>query len=415
MKTNSFFIVSFLFFVVFSCTSQSNHVIESKDDSQYMIFQENGKTKTETLFLQSSFFKGIKTILLETNASSLIGLISKIRVNDQYIFILDAVHAKSLFVFNKEGQFIRKIGNVGQGPGEYNRPYDFTIDKDNKIIYILDGALQRINKYDIVTGTFIHAINLSEEVKSNRIEFLDGKLYADAYFRKHSNNNYLLRAINESSGKEENHYLNVMKFNKGVSNNTAFTMPLETFFLRENGNLIFVQQFMDHIIEINNERIFSLIDLKGKESLTSSEIKGAVEKNANIYAGANLLPELRQLKKYVDVNSFIEHKNWILLEYNKGIRPIKFLIDKKTNEVTIFENKRDDLLVSDETVISYPVPQVGCYDAGGVYCIIHFTGVKRIKELAKAGDLSLGLDRLEDLINLEEDANPILFYYEFKE
>jgi len=400
-------ITSIVFYI--SCSTHSNPTMGSKENSLYVLHQENVKNNHDESLLYSSLYKGIKTILLETNETCLIGVISKMRVDDHYIFILDRHIAKSLYMFDKEGHFIRKIGEAGNGPGEYILPFDFAIDSDSKTIYILDMNLQRVNKYDITTGTFIHAINLDQSVSSRSIEYIDGKLYADAFFREHSDDNYLLRIIQESSGKEEGHYLNVMEYHKGISNTNA-SFQEEAFFLREDGNIVFVQPFMDHIIEITRDSIFSLVNLEGKETLASEDIKSVIEKKTFAY-----LPELTRFNKYVNIVSFHEQKNWIFLEYMKGYRPTTILIDKQINEVHIFEKRSDDLLVIERGNFSIPVPKVGCYDANGVYRHIAPESISNIKELAKAGALSPDLDRLEDLKNLEIDGNPILFYYEFKE
>jgi len=117
-------------------------------------------------------------------------------------------------VFDRDGHFIRQIGKVGMGPGEYVYPDDFTIDKENKIIYILDERKRQINKYYLNTGLFIHAINLDPSIRIANIEHIGGTLFADAYFDRHSKDNYLLCIIDEITGKEESHYLNVMKYNK---------------------------------------------------------------------------------------------------------------------------------------------------------------------------------------------------------
>ena len=408
MKKKIVFIIISLYVFSISCTSQSNRIIESKGNSLYVIPQGDKTKNIDGLFLYSSLYKGIKTILLETDKSCLIGSVSKMRVYDNYILILDRLIAKSLFVFDKEGHFIRKIGNIGQGPGEFARPYDFTIDKENKTIYILDGSLQRINKYDITTGTFIHAINLDRRARSHRIEYMGGKLYADAYFQEHSDDNYLLRIIQESSGMEEGHYLNVMKYHKGISKTLNITNE-EAFYLRGNGNIVFVQPFMDHIIAVNSDSIFSLVNFKGKDVLTSEEIKRAIKKDDFMYND-----ELRKLNKYYQLYSFIEQKNWILIEYFKGVMLQKIFVDKQTNDVSIFEKGMDDLLKKEKGDHSV-LTKVGCYDADGVYFYVTQNSMLQIQALAKAGVFSPDLDRLEDIKYLEEDANPILFYYEFKD
>ena len=382
--------------------------LESKRIGLYLFEIEKVKKNPDKVFFYSTIYKRVSIIPLETNESCLIGIISKIRVFDQFIFVLDFSSAKTLFVFDKEGHFIRKIGNVGQGPGEYIMPIDFTIDIDNKALYILDYPLQRINKYDLATGRFIQAIDLKKEVRSFNIEYFAGKLYADANFRQHNEDNYLLRVIEESSGKEQSNYLNVMEYNQEISN--VSIIQKNVFHFRENGNPVFIQQFMNHVIVIEKDSIFSLVELKGIDFYLNSEEVNEL-KRANINQGST--ETIRRLNKYHSINGFIEKGDLILMDIEKGHTLQKFLIQKKTKQMSVFQSFRDDLLFFCE--IPYPVPTYGCYDSGGVYYYVNSHSISNYQAFAKDGVLSPDLGRLEDLKHLEEDTNPFIIYYEFKD
>jgi len=404
MKRKYLLIIIYSLALSISCTKH-NKTIESSESGRYVIDLDNIANNPDDSFVYSTFYKGIKTILLETNDSCLVGEIKKMQVYDQFIFILDKNIAKSLLVFDREGRFIRKIGGIGGGPGEYVEPTDFTLDTENRTIFVLDKHTKRINKYDLITGNFLYSINLQNSLNSEHVEIIGGKLYADAYFYMHSEDNYLLSCIHDPSGVEEANYLNVMKYNKGFSNkNINFG---KVFHLLENGNAVFAQPFMDHIIEINSDSIFTLIDIKSKNVLTLENIEAGMEKQT-------FMSEIMRFDKYFFIMSFIEHKNQILFECMKGFNFIKILFNKDTHEVRIFKNIRDDLLISDEGTSGYPIPMVGCYYSDGVYYYVPQMSVPQIKECANNGIFSPNLDRLEDLKNLKEDANTILFYYEFK-
>jgi len=392
-----------------SCTRISGPAEESKEQGLYVVDLDDKETMDQgDVFQHSIFYKGGKTIMLETSESCLIGEVTKIRVSDQFIFILDARIAKSLYVFDKDGRFIRQIGNLGNGPGEYNTPSDFTIDRKNNVVYILNSYPNRINKYDATTGRFIQAINLEKGVESYNIEYAgDGKLYADAYFSNHSDENYLLRVIEESSGKEVAHYLNVMEYNKGISNTN--TSHNNVFHFRENGNVVFVQQFMDHIVEITKDRVSSLVDIKSKDVVTAEDITTAMERNAR-----NYMFEIFQRNKYYGVTNFAESGDHIVFHYFKGMSAITILLDKQTGKSKCYEGIWNDLL-SNERGSRVPFPALGCPDSNGVYCYITSDQIPRLKAKANDGALRPGLDRLEDLKNIAEDANPVIFYYEYKD
>ncbi len=62
------------------------------------------------------------------------------------IYILDR-QEKSVYLFNEEGKFLKKIGRSGQGPGEFERPCSIYIDAKD-IIYILDERNRRVEIFD---------------------------------------------------------------------------------------------------------------------------------------------------------------------------------------------------------------------------------------------------------------------------
>ena len=406
MKKKSTILIIISIVCLSSCTYHSNRTKESKGTGLYEVDLDNVTISPDDLFLTSSVYKGIRTILLETNESCLIGAINKMRVYDNFILILDRGYARSLYVFDKDGRFIRKIGGVGGGPGEYTEATDFTIDKDNNTAYLLDRPGCRINKYDIITGRFMHSINLNPSAHSICIEYLGGKLYTDASFGKNAEEHYLLREIDESTGKEE-FLLNVKEYHKGIGY-TLGSIQQHVFFLRANGNIVFFQQFMDQIMEISKDGISSLISFKGKDMLTSEEIKRVIEKDPLIY---NLF-ELNPLRKYLELFGFFEQTDCFHFSYCKGGMPVRFRIDKQTNEVSLIMRFRDDLLTTEKYY--GPIPNLECYDSNGVYYYVPQHGMQLFIASAKEGGLQPNLDRLEEIKNLEEDANPVIFYYEFK-
>ena len=393
-------------FIFFSCSANLSQTIEKKEKG-LVIDIDNAKINIDDEFLYSSKFKSIKTIALETNELCLIGFINKIRVYGDYIIILDSDIAKSILIFDTNGRFIRKIGSIGQGPDEYTDPFDYAVDIEEMAIYVLDSFLRKIKKYNLTTGEFINSITLDKNVMSYNIEYVGGVLFADAYFSEHSDDNYLIRIIQEPSGKIDGNFLNVKEYNKGISNNSYIYKNV--FFLRENGNVAFVQPFMDKIIGISKDSVYSLFDIKSKDVITSEIIKTAMEKNPLRYG-----LDLMQYNKYYNISSFIEHNNMIQFNYQKGNTLMLILFDKQTNEVRIIKKRRDDLLYLDN-VSGIPAPRFGCYDSHGVYYFYDTFQVEILKQLANDGVLSPKLDKLDDLKKLDDDANPVIFYYEFKD
>ena len=112
--------------------------------------------------LLSEITEEITTIDLELTDASIINpdRILKVHLLDSLIFIAEM---DKMFVFDLKGRFVRTIGSKGQGPGEYMGIKSFTIDENNKIIYIVNHST--IICYDL-SGNFLKQITLSSPTSS---------------------------------------------------------------------------------------------------------------------------------------------------------------------------------------------------------------------------------------------------------
>jgi len=78
----------------------------------------------------------VRYIPLETNSECLLSRGYKIVSAKDYFFIADG--KKPLFVFDHEGKFVRKIGAVGKGPGEFQNCNQFHVDEEKNEVYIFN-------------------------------------------------------------------------------------------------------------------------------------------------------------------------------------------------------------------------------------------------------------------------------------
>ena len=100
----------------------------------------------------------IDIIPLETSETVLLADVRKIVPSNDLLFILDT--ELKLRLFDKDGTFIREIGQEGQGPGEYAMLTDFTIDEERKEVYMND--VLKIVVYDY-EGNFKRNISLEDD------------------------------------------------------------------------------------------------------------------------------------------------------------------------------------------------------------------------------------------------------------
>jgi hypothetical protein len=103
----------------------------------------------------SGMMKSIKFIPLETTNQSLIGKwINKIKkINNKYYVAYDR---KELLEFDENGAFVKKIGHLGSGPGEYVELNDFDVFENGSIVI---NDAQQLMFYD-KDGKYQHTVML---------------------------------------------------------------------------------------------------------------------------------------------------------------------------------------------------------------------------------------------------------------
>lgn len=118
--TMKYIVLSLSIFLLYSCSKQ-----EQVTSVKKIIFNEEANP---------DFFNTLtyNFIPLETNDSCLFSEIREIEIVDNKIYIIDNKRS-GLLVFDISGKFITKIGNLGNGPGEYVTPSNFNINKEKQI------------------------------------------------------------------------------------------------------------------------------------------------------------------------------------------------------------------------------------------------------------------------------------------
>ena len=137
------------------------------------------KAKREKALLYSSILEEPDVIVLETNPECIIQDVSAIDIYEGNIYILDD-EVPALYVFRRDGTFLRRIGHQGRGHGEYREPSDFSIDRENGILYLWDGALCMAHKYSLRTYEYLSSVRTKRSgYQSFCMQYVGGKLYVN--------------------------------------------------------------------------------------------------------------------------------------------------------------------------------------------------------------------------------------------
>ena len=92
--------------------------------------------------LMGDLVESVEYIPLETKDNCLIGAVSRYDVSKNYILVY-CNKSKSVYLFRRNGSFVRQISSLGQGPEEYIGIYDVFID-ENKNELILCTHLKQL-------------------------------------------------------------------------------------------------------------------------------------------------------------------------------------------------------------------------------------------------------------------------------
>lgn len=404
-----YILVITLILLLVSCTKNrktENISPIGRNDALYVV--DIDSVTKENIVNLSSYFKSVRTIILETNEDCLIGIVSNIRVVDNFIIITDSKRTESVFVFDKNGRFIHKIGKMGQGPGEYVDIVDSSIDFDKKEIYLFDFTSNKINRYDIASGRFINSINIGrDDFKSYYVQYINNKMYTSATPFLEMGDSFLLQEINIKTGEHVNSYLRASEYNNGWN---SFFVREEGFFYPDNaGNSKYIQMFMDTIVCLGKDGIKPFLTVKAKNWITPNDIHDLIEyKDKNNGQISQLLFE-RNIS--YNIHRYFETENLIYFQYYNNRHIESVIYNKDTDTVRVANLFIDDMLYYGDKMIS---PLFAFSDSKGVYSYLTPEKMPRFLEIAYSDGLNPNIDKLDDIKKVSEDSNPILFYYECK-
>ncbi|GAB6013260.1 6-bladed beta-propeller [Viscerimonas tarda] len=401
-------LITILLLAMFSCSS--DRVTMRQNKNLYVIDIDD--KKVESIFL-SSFFKTVKPIILETKDECLIGSVDVLQVYDGQLFILD-VKVNNLFVFDIKGRFVRKIGNRGNGPGEYANVSDFTINPNKNEIYLLDHAKHNIHKYNIATGSYIGSLKMhGEDVWHTYIQFTDDKIYASTKVYPGKNRDMresdLLQQIDMNANERISGLLPAIEYNLGW--NAPMVQKGSYFYSRVSSSPKFVQKFMDTIMVLDKSNtVMPFLVVKSKKWATQRDIN---ELSAAFDKGNHRLVNEILFDRGLTyaVSKLEECRDMIYFECFHDKNLLRVFFNTKTKDVLTTFVIRDNLVYREFG----PSPQFMCSDDKGIYSCIDESGLGRFGELAKTNGLIPDLDKLNELKQVTEDSNPVIFYYELRD
>ncbi len=109
-----------------------------------------------------------------TNPEAYFKQVRSLSVGKNHIMVVDE-HRNQVILFSRTGKFIRLIGRVGKGPGEYLQCWLSAMDPKERCIIVADHLQKQLIKYAI-TGEFLKFVSYKDLIPVfllNNIEFID--------------------------------------------------------------------------------------------------------------------------------------------------------------------------------------------------------------------------------------------------
>jgi hypothetical protein len=198
-------------------------------------------------------FSNIRFVPLETTDDCLVGVIDKVLIRDNRIYVADYSKAKALFVFDMEGKIIFKIADSGQGPGEYIGFKDFDVH-DNGDIYIFD---QFGKKFLVYNSDEKYLREIKTDYSFMNFCLVKDKMYWAPIFEK--GKKFAALAVYDMANKKTEF---LFKDKKSLVTNDTFRYVTYQFFSTPHGLTYYSPRFSEIIYAIDENGVRPAIGIK---------------------------------------------------------------------------------------------------------------------------------------------------------
>ena len=390
-----YFILLTICVLLSGCQNQTNRDAAGKNDFHTIDFVQC--METEQPMLLSGIASSLEYLELKTPEDVVITGISKVVPFSEGLIVCSR---REVCHFSMDGQFVRRIGAVGQGPGEYMMASDIEIDNKNKEIIIKD--FNSLLFYDF-EGKYLR----SKQIRGMKLGVSDSVIWIGDFpmFRS----KYITYAITRNSADT---LANIPYLYYGVESVNDSNSPVaiglslfSTMFYCNNGLLYFKgTDSNDTIWEISGTRVepYARIDM-GKYKLPL-EYEPLYSNDAFRKFG----------HEYWGVNSVIEDDRFFYLysekrRFEENNKP-KYLIYDKKNKKGFTSKDNKDEKITDDIMGGPPVWPRWISDK---YYISAIESIE-LQEQVEAGGYSPSPQLKELLSRIGEDTNQLIVLFHKK-
>ena len=350
----------------------------------------------------SDFAEEVKMIPLEFTDDCILGEIEKIVMSDSCIFIMEGDNQKGIYVFDHTGKYLYRIGSRGQGPEEFVDLSDFSLNEEERLIYLYDLARTKVLVFSF-EGDFIKDIQMN--YYADNFEYQNGLFYLYRENVVYGDPLYSL-VIKDDKGKTVNKYYPVIE---------KLSYTHDCIFRKLDNEILFVEDMHDSIFTIRGDKLTPryIVDYKDKSM-------SKVDRESILKRTRMSLTVLLESKKMAGIKDIFEINEKVFINNIHIVIPKFTVYDKKTKEVKTFSHILNDFLFIS---INHPIGQYKNY-------LISVGQQERLQAAIDVGFKTwqkegfLTAERAEELKNMIEErfpdrnnigeTNPVLFLLKVK-
>lgn len=197
---SSLYMLGLLLFCMVSCKT------EPKTDLITIDILEGVKTEKE--FRLSEIVDHVEHVKLETTPECLLSWAQYI-VGKKYIVAVQSYNPAQVYLFDRQGKFIRKIGSEGKGPSEYTSLSSVAVDPEETYILVNDYQKDLILKYNFegeVLSVYKYKEKLGGEVADILIKNSDEIWFRLDYPPLEATDFFLLRKVDRNFTQTDSLY-----------------------------------------------------------------------------------------------------------------------------------------------------------------------------------------------------------------
>lgn len=377
---------SFLLLIIsFSCVQKPEN---GHNDIMQKIYFDS---VAENVLSEQDLLSSLKLIKLETNDNCLVGWIRQVAIVEKCIFIRD--NKEQLFVFGESGNFLNRIGTIGQGPGEYLGITCFYIDKEKHHVGIVDAGTSFVTRYSF-DGKYIDKFKYdSKKIKMfSDINYIgDGKLLITLGNSPDNIYNYMI--VNEENFSVESIQLPYIVVGENLQN-------YGEAFVCNAGNDIYVPTLLtDTVYHLNNGKFVPyFIFENGLLHSTSKEIN----KYGPYFIASEAEVKLKENGYSQGIYRLFSSDNILYFIYVKGNNSYGIFWDIKNNKgfVTNSDTRKN--------ILSTINSQLMGTSADALIRFITAEDIVKSKELF----INSNIYKIMDSVNEEDNPVIALYYYD---